>query len=80
MAMCHCKERSSEEKIPKRVSSNMIGTPGPILFSDNDGGKAGFAASTEHLYRLWACCSKINSRFPSGVMVVLIPLMCSIHR
>lgn len=34
-------------------------------------------ASTKHLQRLWACCSKVNSsRFSLGMMVLLIPVMC----
>ena len=34
--MCHCKEESYEETIPKGVSSDMTGTLGPILFSNRE--------------------------------------------
>lgn len=56
----------------------MIGTPGPILFSERD--KLGVSyTSTEHLQRLY--CSKINSSgFPSGDGFTDSSHVCSIHR
>lgn len=60
----------------------MIVIPGLILFSERVREiwrERGVAASTEHLYRLWACYRK-NSMFPLGMMVLLIPLLCLIHR
>lgn len=53
----------------------MIGTPGPILFSNQD--VRVLRQVPNNSRGSGPCCITLNSsRFPSGTMVLLIPLVC----